>query len=116
MIEVVAVLILLGILSVFVISKYTTQGTDNVVDKSILKDAIRQTQMRAMSDLSTAKWNISVANKQATVKKDTTAIQSYELNSYSGTFSIAFDQFGKPTSVPALPYSMSMDSETGFIP
>ena len=48
LIEAVAVLIVLGILAVIVITKYTAQGTESAVDASILKDAIRQTQMRAM--------------------------------------------------------------------
>jgi len=116
LIEAVAVLIVLGILTVIVMTRYTGQGTESAVDASILKDAIRQTQMRAMSDLPDANWNISVAGKQATIKKDATTVTSYDLSSYSGTFSIAFDEFGKPTSVPALPYSITMDAVTGFIP
>ena len=69
-----------------------------------------------MSDLPDANWNISVAGKQATIKKDATTVTSYDLSSYSGTFSIAFDELGKPVSVPALPYSITMDAVTGFIP
>ena len=114
--ELVACLVLLGILSIFVISKYTDTGVDDVVDESVIKDALRQTIIRAMSDLSTANWNIYVASKNIQVRKDTTVISSYDLTSYSGSFSIYFNNLGQPQSTPTLPYSITIESETGYVP
>lgn len=116
LLEVIATLVLLGILSIFVISSYNAPDVDTIVDESILKSAIRQTIMRAMSDLSTANWNIVVANRTAQVKKDTTIMSSYNLQKYSGSFTISFNNLGQPQSSPALPYSITIESETGFVP
>ncbi len=115
LIELVACLALLGILSIIIISKYSDPGTNDVVDESVLKVALRQTIIRAMSDISAANWNINVANKVVQVRKDTTVIASYNLSSYSSSFSIAFNNFGQPQSSPTLPYSITIDTETGYV-
>lgn len=116
LLEIIVSLIIFGVISVVIISKNSAQGVEDVVDTSVLKDALRQTIMRAMSDISTAKWNIVVSNKTILVKKDTTTISTYTLQKYSGSFSMSFNQLGQPQSTLALPYSISIDPETGFIP
>lgn len=116
LIELVACLVILGIVSIFVMPKYSDQGVNDIVDKGILKDSIRQTIMRSMSDLSGANWNINVASKVAQVRKNTNVISSYNLTSYSGSFNIYFNNLGQPQSTPTLPYSITIESETGYVP
>ena len=115
-IELIACLSIIGLLTVVAMIKYSDPGVDTLADSAILKSAIRQTIMRAMSDLSTANWNINVAGKVAAVKKDATVVASYDLKAYAGSFSISFNQFGQRQSNPALPYSITIDSETGYVP
>lgn len=116
LLEIIVSLIILGVIAVAIVPKNTTQGVGDVVDASVLKYALRQTIMRAMSDISTANWNIVVSNKNIFVKKDMTTTSTYTLQTYSGSFSISFNNLGQPQSTPALPYSIAIDSETGFIP
>ena len=117
LLEIIASLIILGIIAVVIVPRKSDQGVSDIVDASVLKDAIRQTVMRSMSDLSGANWNINVASKVVQVKKGATIVSTYSLVSYSGSFSIAFDNFGRPPSVlPTLPYSITIESETGYVP
>ena len=116
LLEIIVSLVVLGVISAAVISKNSDQGVKDVVDASVIKDALRQTIMRAMSDISTANWNVVVSNKSILVKKDTTTISTYTLQKYSRSFLISFNQLGQPQSKPELPYSISIDPETGFIP
>ena len=125
LLEIIVSLIIFGVISVVIISKNSAQGVEDVVDTSVLKDALRQTIMRAMSDISTANWNIVVSSKTILVKKGTTTISTYTLQKYSGSFSISFNQLGqpygfnqagRPQAGPVLPYSIAIDPETGFIP
>ena len=125
LLEIIVSLIILGVIAVAIVPKNTDQGVEDVVDASVLKDALRQTIMRAMSDISTANWNVVVSSKTILVKKDTTTISTYALQKYSGSFSISFNQLGQPYEFnqsgqpqtgPVLPYSIAIDPETGFIP
>ena len=116
LIEVVVVLVILGFLSAVAVSVFNDIGVDAATDESILRSAIRQASMRAISDISTANWNINVAGKNAQVKNDAGYVGSYKLTSYSGSFQIYFDQFGRPKTALALPYGITIDSETGFVP
>ena len=115
-IELIACLSIIGLLAVVAMMKYSDPGIDRLADAAVLKSALRQTIMRAMSDLSTANWNINVAGKVAAVKKDTTVVASYALKAYTGSFSIYFNQLGQRQSSPTLPYSITIDSETGYVP
>lgn len=118
LIEIIAVLVILGIVSVYALNKFSTGSVDSVVDTSVIKDVVRQTQMRAMADIPNAAWTIAVngPNKTVLIQQSGSTKQSYTLNSYSGVFLISFDNMGKPTvtiTSGALPFTI--DSVTGFV-
>lgn len=116
LLEIVCVLLVLGVLAIIAVPKYTDTGVETLADAAILKDSLRQTIMRAMADLSTANWNIVVASKSVGIYKDTSLVSSYSLSVYSGSFSISFNNLGQPQGTYSLPYSITIDSETGYIP
>jgi len=116
LVEIVAVLIILCVLAVIVVNKYSDPGVDSVIDASTIKVALRQTIMNAMSDLSSSNWNISVGNKEVQIKNENTSVAIYELKKYDGSFSIQFDNLGQPQNTPSLPYSITIDPITGYIP
>lgn len=117
LIEVVAVLVIIGILSAVAMSKFSDLGVDAAVDESLIKCSIRQASMRAMADLSTAKWNVKAASKVVYVSNDNGITISQPLKNYTGSFQIYFNQFGKPTTSPLPePYGIKIDAETGYVP
>ena len=118
LVEVIAVLVVLGILVAYATSRFTTGDVDNVVDESVIKDVVRQAQMRAMADISGAGWSVSVSGPSKTViiQKNGVTKQAYTIKSYSGVFVISFDNMGVPTTTitsGSLPFSI--DSVTGFV-
>ena len=118
LVEVIAVLVVLGILVAYATSRFTTGDVDNVVDESVIKDVVRQAQMRAMADISGAGWSVSVSGPSKTViiQKNGVTKQAYTIKSYSGVFAISFDNMGVPTTTitsGSLPFSI--DSVTGFV-
>jgi len=124
LVEVVAVLLVIGILAAYATSKFNTGNVDSVVDQSVIKDVARQTQMRAMADIPGAGWSISVdgPNKTVLIRKNGTTIQSYSTNSYTGAFVISFDNMGQPTvsiTSGVLPFTFIngnyIDPVTGYI-
>lgn len=115
LLEIIAALVIIGILATVAITKLNDNEVESMADTAIIKSSLRQTIMRAMSDVSTANWNISVSNKIISIKKDTTPIVSHDLQEYEGTFTINFNELGQPQSSPILPYSITIDSETGYV-
>lgn len=118
LVEVIVVLVILGILVVYAMNKFTTGNVDTVVDESVIKDVVRQAQMRAMADIAGAGWSVSVSgpSKTALIQKNGTTKQTYTIKSYSGSFVIAFDNMGVPTTTVtsgSLPFTI--DSVTGFV-
>jgi prepilin-type N-terminal cleavage/methylation domain-containing protein len=117
LIEFIAVLIILGIVAAVAISKYSDQNAPNRVDTDVIKDVIRKTQMRAMADLSNANWNISASGTTVSIYKDTTLSSTTSLNNtLASPFTIYFNNLGGvSSSTGSLPYSITIDTETGFV-
>jgi type II secretory pathway pseudopilin PulG len=63
LIEVVAVLLVLGVLSVVVIPKYSTGNAAVVAEVEVFKSCLRYAQARAMGDIST--WGIAIDSKSS---------------------------------------------------
>lgn len=116
LLEAVVVLAILGILAIFIIPRKSDVDANSIVDTSIIKAALRQTVMRAMSDIAGANWNITASNKVVTVKKDTTLVSTYALNTSGAAFYISFDEFGRTTDNFTLPSGITLDKETGYVP
>ncbi len=116
LVEIIMCLLILGILAAIVTPRYSAPDANSLVDESILKTSIRQTIIRAMSDVENANWNIHVVNKSVQVRDDQTVISNYALQTYNGSFDIAFNNLGQPQSTPSLPYGITIDQETGFVP
>jgi len=137
LIEAIAVLLLIGIISAVVISRYSSADLYQLVsEEGILKDHLRYAQFRAMSDQ--VAWGISLSVNSYTLKKGA-AIAPYALpgedsqvhtlpsgvsvSAGSGT-TILFDQWGSPGAVDqSVTLSAGPDSRTititkntGFIP
>ena len=137
LIEAIAVLLLMGIISTVVISKYSSADLYQLVsEEGILKNHLRYAQFRAMSDQ--VAWGISLSGNSYTLQKDG-AIAPYVLpgedsqvhmlpsgvsvSAGSGTI-ILFDQWGSPGIVDqSITLSAGSDSRTitiikntGFIP
>lgn len=118
LVEIIAVLVVLGILTAYATSKFTTGDVDNVVDESVIKDVVRQAQMRAMADIAGAGWSISVSGPSKTVliQKNGATKQTATIKSYPGVFVISFDNMGIPTTTitsGSLPFTI--DSVTGYV-
>ena len=137
LIEAIAVLLLMGIISTVVISRYSSADLYQLVsEEGILKNHLRYAQFRAMSDQ--VAWGISLSGNSYTLQKDG-AIAPYALpgedsqvhmlpsgvsvSAGSGTI-ILFDQWGSPGIVDqSITLSAGSDSRTitiikntGFIP
>lgn len=118
LVEVIVVLIVLGMLVAYAVSKFSTGSVDTVVDASVIKDVVRQAQMRAMADISGAGWAVSVngPSNTAVIQKSGVTKQTSTTKSYSGSFVINFDNMGVPTitiTSGSLPFTI--DSVTGFV-
>ena len=137
LIEAIAVLLLIGIISAVVISRYSSADLYQLVsEEGILKDHLRYAQFRAMSDQ--VAWGISLSGNSYTLQKNG-GIAPYALpgedsqvhalpsgvsvSAGSGT-TILFDQWGSPGAVDqSVTLSAGPDSRTitiikntGFIP
>ncbi|KHK02543.1 Type IV pilin PilA [Desulfovibrio sp. TomC] len=60
LIEIIAVLVLLGLLALAVINRPGTKGTQAIVEADALRAALRYAQSRAMADVYT--WGISISS------------------------------------------------------
>jgi prepilin-type N-terminal cleavage/methylation domain-containing protein len=137
LIEAIAVLLLMGIISAVVISRYSSADLYQLVsEEGILKGHLRYAQFRAMSDQ--AAWGISLSGNSYTLKKgggiapfalpgedsQVHALPSGVSVSVGSGTTILFDQWGSPGAVSqSITLSAGSDSRTititkntGFIP
>lgn len=118
LVEVIAVLVVLGILAVYASSKFNTGNVDNVVDESVIKDVVRQTQMRAMADIPGAGWKISINGSTGTclIQKNNITKQTYTIKTNPGSFVISFDNMGQPAvSIASGSLPFTIDPVTGYV-
>ena len=124
LIEIITTLILIGILAVIIIPKSQNQNIDALVAEDVIKFAIRQCQMRAMSDLPSASWRIDVApsgsNSTVTCSRTesgtSNTISTQTLEKFNDSFNVTFTQLGQTTYSKTVSYLGSKDDETGYIP
>jgi len=145
MIEVIATLVILAVVSAVVISRGTgTAATDLQVEVDTLKGKLRYAQYLAMNDISPVKWGVQMNGTSYTLVKNTsgdgvTFTQPYNLpNESSAAHSIApfsatsvnilFDEWGIPYNAAAKlaaaavitvnpgNQTVTITPETGFIP
>lgn len=142
-IEIVAVLIVLGILTAVAVSRFSTIGADTVSDFERVKSHLRYAQAKAMAS-SSVRWGIQFSNSTYSLFGDTNGNGSIDagerfvlpgeetvnapLVSLSATGIVAFDWWGSPYSdvlcnTPRAGGSFSLGSktititpQTGFIP
>jgi len=138
LIEVVAVLIILGILSAVVISRgMDTEAVKAQTEMDTLKGHLRYAQYLALNDISPNQWGINIVGSSYTlVRVDTNGPSSpYSLPGESsathvfatgitatvaGNNPILFNEWGSPgaspTSISIGGQSITITPETGFIP
>lgn len=135
MIEVIAVLIILGIISaVFIVRGMGTEAVKLQAEVDTLKGHLRYAQYLAINDISPTKWGINLADSYYTLVKNAsgdgvTFTSPFSLpNESSATHSFApitatsatvlFDEWGSPdiTSLAFGGQSVTITAETGFIP
>ncbi|MBF0530919.1 MAG: prepilin-type N-terminal cleavage/methylation domain-containing protein [Deltaproteobacteria bacterium] len=120
LLEVMAVLIILGILAAVAISRYTSITSNAYSDAETLKSCIRNTQIRALADI--APWSFSVSGS-------TGAYQSNGVNITNVTFvttgissgTVTFDNRGRPSgnmsfTISGYPTSITITNGTGYVP
>ena len=130
--EVIVVIILLGILAVVAIVRFTDADSEDIAAANTLKAHLRYAQIRAMGDI--VPWGIDISGNQYTLQKDggdapvnlpgensfTLTLRS-GLSITPGTGTVSFSpgrgQPSGPTSIvignaPAI----TITPETGFIP
>ena len=137
LIEIIAVLIILGIIAAVAISRGT--GTDAAqlqAEVDTLKGHLRYAQYLAMNDISSdatspTKWGIIINGSSYTLIKDVNGTQPSPFNlpgessaihtstiSGAGTGTVLFDEWGSP-SVTAVTFggqTITITPETGFLP
>lgn len=134
LIEVVATLLVLGILAAIAIPRFTTSNTSATVDAHNLKSCLRKTQTKSLSDayLATAgdsNWSLEISGNSAIIKK--AGVQKDICNFKSSFISggpIYFDNRGRPVnsngqplttsasfSIPGYNHSITVIPVTGFV-
>lgn len=111
LLEVVAVLVLLGILAAVAVARFADSNADAVAEAEIFKSHLRYAQIRAMGDI--VPWTIEVGSgSYALSKGESGSTTSQNLPGESGAThqigggvtassgTIAFDWRGQATSVP----------------
>lgn len=138
LIEAIAVLVLIAILSAVVISRGMSSDAAKVqAEVDTLKGHLRYAQYLAMNDIPPVKWGIQISGQSYTLVRNltgnnTTFDYPYSLPSESSeTRSIApvtatavnvlFDQWGSPNAATTItltpgPQSITITANTGFIP
>lgn len=137
MIEVIAVLIILGIVAAVAMSRGT--GTDEAklqAEVNTLKGHLRYAQSLAMNDISSdatspTKWGIIINGSSYTLIKDVNGTQTSPFDlpgessaihtstiSGAGTGTVLFNEWGSPsvTSVTFAGQTITITPDTGFIP
>jgi prepilin-type N-terminal cleavage/methylation domain-containing protein len=133
LIEIVAVLIILAIISAVAISRGT--GTDTAklqAEVDTLKGHLRYAQYLALNDLPSAQWRIDVATNSYTLRNPASTTFNYYLPGGSSathnfengvtatqTGTVSFNEWGTPgTPIPAIELngqSITITPNTGFI-
>ena len=134
-IELIAVLLLMGILAVVLLSKSSPDKSALYSETEILKSNLRYVQMLSLSDDS-ATWGLSISNGSYTIYKNGSAAgisipgQGSNTKSLSGvsvssgTGTITFDNWGSPGSSTmtvvltdgSSSETITITKNTGFIP
>lgn len=122
-IEMVAVLFILGVISVVAVVRFTSTTHSNVASEAeILKANLRYTQIRAMSDADTSyggsnvKWGISISGTAYTLQKNGSSTGVKFLNENSATHNmpsgiqvtsgtVSYDVWGRPVDASLNPLS-----------
>jgi MSHA pilin protein MshC len=108
MIEIIAVLVLIGIMSAVVVSRWGGIGATVETEATLLKSNLRFAQTLAMSDTS-ATWSVSVASASYTLNRDGSASTLQwpgddssthtfpgSVRVTSGTGTVTYDSYGNP--------------------
>ena len=111
--EVIAVLIILGILAVIAVSRSMSTQNDLITQADIVKSHLRFAQLKALSDDTSASWGINFGGSSYTLYKngvDATPIKLPSEDSSTHTFPnavtvtsvtpsapVTFDRWGSPT-------------------
>ncbi|MGD0281723.1 MAG: prepilin-type N-terminal cleavage/methylation domain-containing protein [Dissulfurispiraceae bacterium] len=137
MIEVIAVLLIIGIIAAVAISKATSTATYSVTSEAeILKKDIRFAQIKSMGDVSPNTWGINIGSNSYTLQYNgaTASINLPGENSPTHMFSgsvtakpaaiITFDNWGSPGAANSTitltggsqTAAVTVTENTGFVP
>lgn len=137
LIEVIAVLIILAIVSAVVISRVTATDTAKLqAEVNTLKGHLRYAQYLAMNDIAPVKWGINVGGSSYTLAKvdntgttnpyslpgDSSATHSFAsgISASSSATPILFDEWGSPgianINITLSGQTITIYAGTGFIP
>jgi prepilin-type N-terminal cleavage/methylation domain-containing protein len=136
LIEVIAVLIIIAIISAVVLVRGISTADVNLqAEVDILKSHLRYAQYLAMNDISPTKWGINFQGSSYVLIKDVSGVQTSPLifPGESATHSFAapitatatpaapvlFDEWGSPTSATSIAVggqTFTITATTGFIP
>ena len=136
LIEAIAVLIILGIVSAAVISRgMATADVDLQVEVDTLKSHLRYAQYLAMNNVSPAKWGIQINGQSYTLVRNLTgngttfdspyklpneSSATHSISPFSATSTVLFDEWGSPgvanINIALGGKTIEINAGTGFIP
>jgi len=116
LVELITTLCIIGILSALISLRYTGTSVNNASDIDTIKTVLRQLQVQTMSDLPSATWSANATTNAIEIRKSEKTVSTYMLSGSTGTFSVSFNQTGKPQITNNIPGSITIDSVTGYIP
>jgi len=136
LIEAIAVLIILGIVSAAVISRgMATADVDLQVEVDTLKSHLRYAQYLAMNNVSPAKWGIQINGQSYTLVRNLTgngttfdspynlpneSSATHSISPFSATSTVLFDEWGSPgvanINIALGGKTIEIKAGTGFIP
>ncbi len=126
-VEIIAVLLVLGVISAVLVSRYSTDSVDDSASADKLKAHLRYTQMRSMN--ADVIWGVRFGGRSYTLVRDMTGAQTVQTfpgeaettvslpASVSG--SVQFDSWGRPSGLETIPLgtvTVTITPDTGFIP
>ena len=138
MIEVIAVLVILAIVSAVVISRgIATADVDLQVEVDTLKSHLRYAQYLAMNDLSPVKWGITISGQTYRLVRNPSgngstfdsptpcnlpneSSDTHSISPFSATSTVLFDEWGSPgvanINIALGGKTIEINAGTGFIP
>jgi prepilin-type N-terminal cleavage/methylation domain-containing protein len=117
LVELIIVLVFVGIIGAMVYRSGMVHTVSNSAnDIAVIKTALRQMQIRAMSSLPTETWSVTGTANSVTICDNSTSVVSYTLSGTTGAFSASFNSIGQLQSSSNIPSAISIDTETGYIP